>query len=350
MESPQTITETAKVKPPNHGIYLFMPESEYHAIDALSKSLIKAYLVCPRDAWEAIHGDHEETDDMVYGSAFHKLIFEGREKFEKLYAKAFDKSQFPDALDTVPEIKKWITDNGGKATGNKGGLIETALSINPDVQIIDVLKVHHSAANGLKKELSPDRYDEILKRASLFEKWDWGKCNSRQTEVSFFWFDKELNCECKARMDLVQFLGGDCVIWDAKTFTNKNRKQIDRAVNDAINYERYYIDASFYTRAVRRTPMIFQDAAKAPDWIIPKNCEFKLLFIEKLKSFPNIVPKDVILSRFGSLTEVGQAADATIRNAASAINNFRQGDQSSPWGTIHKETEFDDTNLNPYIL
>ena len=57
--------------------------------------------------------------------------------------------QYPDALDTVSDLKAWLSLKGINKTGSKPELIERVLTAEPETQILDVLKKDHEAkANG----------------------------------------------------------------------------------------------------------------------------------------------------------------------------------------------------------
>lgn len=340
---------------PTPGIYLHMPESVYHSIPAFSKSLVKKFRISPIDAWEMLYGDEDEekNDALEYGTALHCFMLEGADAFNARYCKAFDKSEHPDALDTIDDLKKFLKSQGQdfKASEPKPVLIERVQSFAPTRKILEVLRREHDAASDGKLSLSASTYDEILSR-------DWIRSvgfmpYAEATEISFFWIDERTGIQCKARIDSLGFrntpMGGvDAVIGDIKTFTNTRQ----RPVSDAVAYETgsrgYHIDALFYTRALKATPRVFHDSDfKIPDF---DAIAFELLFIEKGKRMPNVLPREVIVRGIESLTELGQAADGAIQQAANQFKELPAKHGSSPWNSVHPAEPITEAEIPIFLL
>lgn len=320
-----------------HGIYFDLPEAKYHAVDALSKSLIHAFRVCPRDAFLMLTEPREPTDAMIYGSAVHKWVLEGEVAFKANYTKAFSPQEFPEALKTCEDLTTFIELKGGKAKGKKSDLISEAKRLDPDVQILDELKNFHDSTSRGKVQLSAESYDRITElNVNGNDEFSEGEVFN---EVSFFWYDETLGCECKARLDRITCYAGTTVIWDVKTFSNFRRKEIVNAVHSEINHRKYWIDLAFYRQALLGTPT----TVDVP-WC--DNIETRLLFIESCKH-PNIIPVDLPLEEMGALTVAGGIADTTIRAVATEINGFQKTNGlNTPWGTTHDQTYFNEEHLH----
>lgn len=339
---------------PEPGIYLHMEEAAYHAIPAFSKSLVKKFLISDIDAWEMLHGENRETtDDLDYGSAFHCLILEGREAFDARYCKAFDRASHPTALDTADELKKFLKSQGQefKASDAKPALIERVQAFAPDRGIIDILKAEHAEQSAGKTLINKSMYDEIVSR-------EWVRNvsflqDSQATEISLFWHDEHFGFPCKARLDSIGFrktmAGMTALIGDAKTFTNTRQKPILECVNYETGAKRYHIDGYFYTRALKSTPRIIHDDSKAK-WPDFKDIAFELLYIEKGRRFPNVVPRELAIYQLGELTELGMSAAATVQDAANRFAALQKERGAKPWNTVHAHDVITEAQIPIYLL
>ena len=114
-------------------------------------------------------------------------------------------------------------------------------------------------------------------------------------EVSVFWTDPN-GIQCKARFDYLK----EASWTEFKTFDNSRRKPVRQAVNDAIQYNMYYVGAAFYRDAAEavRTGGL-QIIGDAPDaardmiakiQIAPKPLENWMIFQEK-NGVPNVLAR-----------------------------------------------------------
>ena len=81
---------------------------------------------------------------------------------------------------------------------------------------------------------------------------------SGETEVSFFWKDKETDVKCKARLDkIIPDYKGKSVIVDVKTTTDASPAAFEKAM---VNYG-YHRQAAWYSHAVanndRKSPALY---------------------------------------------------------------------------------------------
>ena len=323
---------------PEPGIYLSMPESVYHSIPAFSKSIVKKFRISDIDAWEALYGDGTETTAALdYGSALHCLVLEGKEAFEARYCKAFDRKAYADALDTVEDLKKFLDGRGSAypKTAPKASLAYLVRNLAPEQPVLSDLQDAHKANSAGKTELPADAYDEIVSRAWLRSAF---LSDVQATEVSFFWVDSTYNIPCKARLDAISFrkmpFGIEARIGDVKTFTNNREKPVADFVAYEVGLRGYHIDALFYSRALKVTPKVFHDA---PDtqWPDFKDIAFELLFVEKGRRFPNVLPREVVVRQLGDLTELGQSANGVIQDAANRYRDLHFKHGKEPWSQPH---------------
>jgi hypothetical protein len=324
---------------PAPGIYFDMPEDVYHSIPAFSKSLVKKFRISDIDAWEAIYGTEDDsTEALDYGSALHCLLLEGREAFESRYCKAFSKADHPGALETVDDLKAYLDSNGQTypKSASKGSLIHIVQTLDPAAPILDAIKAEYRLACTGKTEIPAAMFDEILTR-DRFQSVAF-LADKQATEISLFWLDEHLHIPCKARIDALSFrktaAGMIGHVGDIKTFTNTREKPIAKCVADEVGWRGYHIDGVFYTRALKATPKTFHDA-EGVNWPDFTDTAFELLFIEKGKKHPNVLPREIVVRQFGNLTELGQAAMGAIQDAANRYRDLHAEHGKRPWNRPH---------------
>ena len=100
---------------PSPGLYLDMPESDYHAINACSASLLKSMTVSPMLAWATSPLNPEREDDDTFakalGRAYHARICEGRDAYLERFAVDLEPADFAGQplLTSTDEIKAAIS-------------------------------------------------------------------------------------------------------------------------------------------------------------------------------------------------------------------------------------------------
>jgi len=226
---------------------------DYFEIQALSYSGMKDLAVSPmRFWWEHIRPDRtpkEETPAMRLGSALHCLVLEGKGEFGSRYCQALDPSKWPVCLDTIQEIRDWVSSKGGKTAGTKKEqVIESALAhmeaIGERVPILDIEKKRHATENAGKVILTLDEYSRVEgMAAALSEQSNFTKLLADgRAEVPYQVIDPEINVPLKCKIDWT----AHSFSLDLKTFTAPGGKPIDRAVCDAIYNQKYYLQAWLY--------------------------------------------------------------------------------------------------------
>ena len=118
------------------------PDWKYHAAPGVSSSAIKTFVnQSPRHYHQRYvlqQTDRKETDAMLLGTLVHCLVLEG-DQFESRYEQGLNADDFPDAMRTVPELKKYLEQNNLPTTGVKQELIQRIIEHNPAAQIWDTL-------------------------------------------------------------------------------------------------------------------------------------------------------------------------------------------------------------------
>lgn len=233
-----------------------MSSEEYHSLPGLSNSGMKDLAVSPYRYWHLhINPEREpetETPAMRLGTALHAAVLEGDEAFMRRYACALDPTDWPVCLDTLADLREWITSKGHKPAGTvKDPMIQQALSIMeylPPEERVPILKEEERrffAANAGKIILKPAEWRQVsgMSRAILGEPVIQKILSRGKPEQSLFAKDPETGVLLKCRYD---WLDPD-VSFDLKSFSQKNGKSIDDSVADALFYEGYIRQAYFYS-------------------------------------------------------------------------------------------------------
>ncbi|BCH33247.1 hypothetical protein MesoLjLc_51770 [Mesorhizobium sp. L-8-10] len=244
------------------GIYFDLGEEAYHADPALGSSSIKAIAV---DAYEfqfdRLYGEDKDTDALIFGSALHKRVLEGRAAFEEKFCQEFDKSSCKDALDTVADLKKWLDSYGQEYLSkySKAELIKLVQRIDPNQAIAEVIKAKWEEQNSGKTPLKPKRWAQIEIAARWVQRdpllsavMQDGTFIAGAPEVSIFYEDRGVRL--KARFD--RFLTHAIV--DLKSFAPIFPGEIEGTAIKTINRMRYDLQAADYLRAWRKAKALHE--------------------------------------------------------------------------------------------
>ncbi len=230
------------------GIYLNMPETDYHKIMRLSASGIKNLLISPLDFYENFFNPEEKdvTDAMLLGKATHKLVLEGEDEFTKLYASELDKSQFPGYLDKGDELKAALKARSLKASGTKADMAERLRMDDPSIKLMDDIERQHLDYVSGRQVLSVKAFEDArATKAAIDAQGLSDAFKDGFAEVTILWTDTN-GIKCKARLDYLQAKA----IVDLKTIANSLGKDFDTCICHAIANYRYLIQAVFYNDAV----------------------------------------------------------------------------------------------------
>lgn len=255
------------------GVYFDMPEEEYHALQRLSASGIKQLHITVEDFWARswMNPRHEveETDAMKFGSAYHKRILEGKEKFYQEYYSELDKADFGDELlVTSEDIKEELRKLELKISGKKQDLIDRLLTVFPDTKIWDEL-VDMNDLENLGKISLPATTIEQIEYAALFIERHPVISKAFQggyPEVTVLWTDEATGVKMKSRFDYLKI----AATVDLKTFSNSQQKAIHTAIHHAFGYNKYHTQMSVYKEARHRAiDLIKQGKVHGgdPEWL-----------------------------------------------------------------------------------
>lgn len=126
------------------GVYLDLPLADYLADPALSGSAFKTLLVDPPGwKWDRPENplrERVETRPQLRGSAAHCAILEGLDAYEARYCRAPEIDDFPDALDTMDDLRAWLKARDLKVGGTKAELVARVLEHDGDAPIWSVIE------------------------------------------------------------------------------------------------------------------------------------------------------------------------------------------------------------------
>ncbi len=338
------------------GIFFGVPENYYHADSSLGSSRIKAIAVDPIEAqFDHLYGEDKDTDALVFGSAVHARVLEGRQAFLDRFTKAFDKSEHKDALATVEQIKEWLTarDQGGLSKLKKDDLIKLALEIDPDVRIFDVEKAKWEKQNEGKQVLSVKRWAQV-ELASQWVQRDPllsavmkdGTFIEGAPEVSIFYEDRGVRL--KNRYDrLLRH-----AIVDVKTFAGMYGGAVTTLAIKAINRMRYDLQSAAYLRGWQKAKQLFLDGLVFGDPPYPEFLED--CFDREEPSWIWIMVKSTgapqpLVVDWKAKFAMQAAAESVERAIASYIDLSEKFGPAEDWVPMHPPVTLTDDMLPAYF-
>lgn len=187
-----------------------LPNAEYHASDAISKSGLDEIAHSPahyKAMKEAQEDDKQDSDALIFGSAFHDYILLPN-TFQQTYV-------------VLPEDFNGRTKEGKEHLEE---LKEANKVILKHEWMNDIEKMAASLANHPKS-------------STLL--------NGGSPEVSIFWNDKATGIDCRCRPDYIHSKG---ILVDLKTTLDASPKAFARAV---VNH-RYHVQDAFYSEGFKQ--------------------------------------------------------------------------------------------------
>ncbi len=242
------------------GVFFGLPEEEYHAAFALSASGVKHLRISSLDFWARSVlnplREEDESEALTVGSAYHRRILEGRDRFYAEFAPRLDKSDFPKALDTNEQMIEALAQVGVKMPkGTRKAELIAALKVHlPNEQIWQEVLAEHEAEHEGKTFLPADVFPRIEIAAAMIEKSPTlsKAFTGGYPEVSAFWTDHATGVPMKVRFDYLK----PRAIVDLKTFENVLGMPINKAIARAVASNKYHIQAAQYLAAARHLPAL----------------------------------------------------------------------------------------------
>ena len=231
---------------------------DYHAGPGISKSKLDTIRVSGLNFWDQyLNPDREEREYkhcFAVGDGTHKLILEPG-SFEESYAVGFDKSAYPDALDTVADLKKELAARGLAVSGAKPELIERLIEEGeyPRDKVLVLLEQAHNKGMAGKTPMPAADYRNMLAmlRAVSNHHTAGGLIRGAYAEKSFYVTDPN-GVLRKCRLDLLTACGN--VIGDIKTTEDVSKEGFGKT----IAQRRYHVQAAWYLDILK---MLYGDEA-----------------------------------------------------------------------------------------
>lgn len=335
------------------GIYFDLPEAEYHAAPGVSNSLLKDLYISPLQFWDKhINPDlpeDEETASQKFGKALHCRILEP-ERFEADYARKLVKDDYPDALDTMEELREYCKSNGISAARGKPETIERILEV-AQPQIFDVIKAEFERENEGRIILTTNEWDDIQAAADVAEADPYvsSALDGGHSEVSIFVKRGETLLKC--RIDRLTMRASV----DLKSFSLLRGKQIDKAVLDTMYYEGYWVQARFYHMvrelARQRVAEGKLEIHGAPDgwadqFVAADDHSFGICFIQSSRPYHlQLWALRSVLPEFKETNVYWQAAEMRIDDMISLYQQCIKKYGDNPWRDPAKPKVLSDLDM-----
>lgn len=378
-----------------NGIYFNLDETIYHDIQRLSSSAICKLRISPPTFW---HGSwlnpnpklltpaQEKAQELArfLGKAYHCARLEP-EKFTDLYCRELSQTDFDGQegfLTTGDQIKKELEALGLAKTGKVLDQAQRLAAAGYASPIWHIELENWQASIGSKIPIKAEFWDDIIVDMERIRKIPIinDKLSGGCAEVSILWTDDN-GTDLKARFD---YLRPD-MITDFKTFANSQGKHILQCITEAIDYNRYYIQAALYLSAAEQirngTLEIIGDANHHQAELIkaiksnPNELEWHWVFQEK-SGVPNIItrrlqfyeiPHDVqqvviglddndpkkneIIKKRRLKSLLLQKAQGEINKAIQDFNAYSDMySVGEPWFPAYVTGDITDADFNPYRL
>jgi hypothetical protein len=335
------------------GVYFSLPESDYHALPALSASGIKNLLISPMDFWarswmnplkDIDEEDGDEPEWKIIGHAYHKRILEGKTAFDACYAPTFEAPK--GCLKTIDDIETHLREIGADTKGcnSKPKWIARLKEVEPAALIYDELRAGYLKKHDGMEFLPIEAITKIELAAAMIEKHPHlVKCfRGGYPEVTVIW--SENGVPFKSRFD---YLKPKAVI-DLKTFANLMNKPIDSAIYSAMASRKYHIQAAFYLRAVKAAQTLSHPVDFPGDdkWLEAfTDCtEHDFFFVFQQKGIAPLARGKKFIR--GSLWACGEVAiDEAIARYKHGVETFGP---DAPWIDNAPIEEFDDSMFPAY--
>lgn len=218
---------------------------EYHNGPGISKSHLDALAISPLYYWDGyINPEREPREEkhcFAVGDGTHKLVLEPGE-FQKHYDVGFNKKKYPNAYDTIDDLKQALAARGETfGRGSKPELIRMLLELDPSAQILAELERKHNEGLRGKTLIPASDYKNMLGMLGAIERDPLasGLLYNASVEQSFYWID-QFGILRKCRTDAIT-ANGEYVV-DLKTTDDVSEEGFGRT----IAQRRYHVQAAWY--------------------------------------------------------------------------------------------------------
>ena len=254
------------------GIYFGMPEDEYHADCALGSTDIKLLATQPW-IWQRNRmrpHSRKLTSAMIWGSALHCYVLEGKEAFEERYAVKPHPSDYKDCLNTSDDLKEYLKNRGVSYSGKrKPELIEAVKGFLGHPLIFDDAVAEFNSIKRVDPEykITKDEMQEIRDAAWYMEQYPTlkaimsaGSLTGGAAEVSIFYEVSGVRRKGRFDFAIPPIEGRDyAMLADIKTFANFRGTDSEMAAIDTIYRMGYDLQAVGYMKAYNCGKDLFEN-------------------------------------------------------------------------------------------
>lgn len=314
------------------GIYFGLDQAEYHKLERFSGSGAQNMMVSPATFWADSWMSREEEDDeepeeatkaQILGTAYHMARLEPA-IFGQTYYRGLRLKDYPHVLTTHTQIKAAMVELGIKAASGEL-VMDSALRLRDagyPGPIKHLLEFEIRAGKeDWQIELPWKIYDQLIAdmQAMGANEQIMQLLATGQSEVSILWTDDK-GVKWKARLDRLAV--GRIV--DFKTFDNSRGKVLEQCLYDAVQYNRYYLQAYVYwtaaelIRAGKLKIMKLQNEAQRDLIKAIKASEdaFEYWWVWQEKSgVPNVLARRLRMTEEAHPSHLYQAPDEKSRKA-----------------------------------
>lgn len=217
---------------------------QYHASAGISKSKLDALAISPLNFWDQYINPYREEREYKHcfavGDGTHKLVLEPG-TFEQTYAVGFDKSKYPNALNTTDQIKQVLNERGLPARGTKPELIRMLKSDGYEGQILAELEEEHKRTMSGRIPIPSVDYKNMMAMLKAVSRHHTAAdlLRGATVEESFYVTDSN-GILRKCRTDAISACGR--IILDLKTTDDVS----DWGFGKTISQRRYHVQAAWY--------------------------------------------------------------------------------------------------------
>lgn len=220
---------------------------QYHSGPGISKSKLDAIAISPLNYWDKYINPDREPEEFKHcfaiGDGTHRIVLEPG-TFEEKYAVGFDKSAYPNALDTTADMKAELAKGMFMQSGTKPELMQRLIeeADYPADNIMMYLQQKHAAAIADKIEIPAKDYKNMMGMLAAINSHHTaaGILQGASVEQSFYWTDDH-GVLRKCRTDAIS-ANGQFVV-DLKT---TDFDVSASAFGRTIMQRRYEVQAAWY--------------------------------------------------------------------------------------------------------
>jgi len=374
------------------GIYFQLPEDQYHAQKRISSSGIQSLLISPGTFWHRspLNPDYAKNeakrDPMarIIGRAYHTARLEPS-MMDNRFAREPHVSEFEGVLATDAAVKKELKAMGEAQT--KSGELALARAyrlkeVGYEGDIFSIIMHEFKESLDGREAVPAEVWDDIIRDGERLRSCEavceilYNGGSDCGHEVSVFWTDKEGN-KYKCRFDKIlpdRFI-------DLKTFANSMGKELMQNLNDAFQYNRYYIQGSHYfngsevvrtsdlpvignaeekalIKSIRANPLplqpyfLFQEKGGIPNILMKRYRIFNIHYSDADADHMGVDNLYELAVHHNHRSAIYMKAEVEIQQAVKQYNRYMEVyGENEPWFPLDNAvTDFDDLDFNPYWL